>query len=235
MAQLKSDDINNLKKPQPASRTKEPAPHVKIRSRGGRPTKKAVEALEKRILDVAAHLFSTQGFAATTMEQVATECQAGKDTIYRRYASKRELFEALVKRAHREVLLELERVAATPGKPLEVLRNFARAILEVNMRPELSAIHRVALSEAMPTGGVVNAQTKDDPIMVLFASLFRAAQDDGVLIAGDSFEIAEQLLYATSIKPMLSAMMGRTEYVDQAAQDLYFDVAWSLFLSGAKS
>lgn len=235
MTQLKSDDMTNLKKLKPAPRAKGAASPSKSRSRGGRPTKQATEALEKRILDVAARLFATQGFAATTMEQVATECRAGKDTIYRRYASKRELFEAIMKRAQGEVLLDLERVASAQGKPLQVLRNFARALLEINMRPELSALHRVALSEAVPTGGVANAQTTEDPIMVLFASLFRAAQEDGAVIAGDSFEMAEQLLYATSVKPMLSAMMARTDYLDRAAQDIYFDMAWSLFLGGVKS
>lgn len=204
------------------------------KNRGGRPTKAATEALERRILEVAAELFASQGFAATTMEQVAAECQSGKDTIYRRYNSKAALFAALTTKARREVLPELEEIAASEGQTLAVLRQFARAMLSVNLRPELLALNRVALAEAVDMGEAARTPSTDDPIMTLFASLVRAAQIEGRLCDHDPLDLAEQLLYATSIKPLLSSMMGSTEFSEPAAQDAYFDRAWSLFLRGAQ-
>ncbi|TNJ43301.1 TetR/AcrR family transcriptional regulator [Phaeobacter sp. B1627] len=237
MAQLKSrnasPETTAQPKSQPLKTPADTAQAVTPKPRGGRPTKEAVLALERRILDVAARLFGAQGFAATTMEQVASDCQAGKDTLYRRYPSKTALFEALISRARREVLPELERIAAAPGTPLQVLRGYARALLAVNMRPELAALNRVALSEAVPMGGVRETPAAEDQIMVMFAALVAAAQDDGALSAGDPLEIAEQLLYATSIKPLLSVMMGQQTFLDSAAQDAYFEMAWTLALRGA--
>lgn len=204
------------------------------RPRGGRPTKAAAEALERRILEAAARLFASQGFAATTMEQIAAECQAGKDTIYRRYGSKAVLFEAVTTRARNEIMPELEQLAATKAPALEGLRRFARTLLSVNLRPELLALNRVALAEAVNIGEEARTPTKDDPIMILFVSLVRAAQIEGLLCDHDPMELAEQLLYATSIKPLLSSMMGRADFAETADQDAYFDRAWNMFLRGAQ-
>lgn len=65
-----------------------PAGETVRKAPGGRPTREAAAQLERRILAVAAELFAAQGYAATSMEQVAEICKAGKDTLYRRYASK---------------------------------------------------------------------------------------------------------------------------------------------------
>lgn len=203
------------------------------KSRGGRPTKQEALALEQKILDVAARHFAENGFAATTMEQIAADCQAGKDTIYRRYPSKAKLFEALMARGHQDLLPELEKVAHETGDPLAVLKKFARTMLSINLRPELIALNRVALGEAVAVGGAQRISSKDDPIMQRFGSLVQAAQTEGTFAQGDPLILAEQLLYATSIKPLILSMLGNTEFSDSSQQDNYFDMAWDLFLNGA--
>lgn len=202
------------------------------RPRGGRPTKQAAEELGQRILDTAARLFSSQGFAATTMEQVAAECGAGKDTIYRRYPSKAMLFTALMDQLRARVLAEIDEAMGEDGPPLERLRTYARTLLSINMRPELLALNRVALAEAVPSGGVGTPTAADDPFMVRFADLVRSAQTEGLVVTGDPLFIADQLLYATSIKPMIRAMLGDTQFTDLASQDLYFGQAWNLAMAG---
>lgn len=213
----------------PAKPATSPQP---ARSRGGRPTKKAAEELGQLILDTAARLFSEQGFAATTMEQVAAACGAGKDTIYRRYPSKAALFSALMEQLQTRVLSEIEGALSQDGPPLERLRSYSRKLLDINLRPELVALNRVALAEAVPIGGVRAPAMADDPLMVRFASLVRAAQTADLLIEGDPLFIAEQLLYATSIKPMIRSMLGETLFVDPNQQELYFAKAWDMALSG---
>ena len=234
MVPLKSSNTSTDIKRKPTAGSARNAARPERKKRGGRPAKQAAEALEHRILDVASELFCAQGFSATTMEQVARKCRAGKDTIYRRYPSKKDLFQALIIRARQEVLRDLKQIAAAPGEPLEILRNFARALLAVNLRPDLAALHRVTWSEAIPNGGLVTTKINEDPIMALLASLYLAAQNANALKEGDPLERAEQLLYATSIKPMLNAMRGSQEYVDPALQDTYFNMAWGLFLEGAQ-
>lgn len=205
---------------------------ARVRPRGGRPTKQAAEELGQFILDTSARLFSEQGFAATTMEQVAATCGAGKDTLYRRYPSKAALFTALMEQLRARVVAEIDSAMATEGPPLERLRAYARQLLAINLRPELMALNRVALAEAVPAGGVRAPAMADDPLMIRFADLVRAAQREGHLADGDALFLADQLLYATSIKPMIRSMLGDAQFSDPAEQERYFAQAWDLALSG---
>lgn len=215
--------------PAPARST---SPALQARPRGGRPTKQAAEELGQLILDTAARLFSEQGFAATTMEQVAGACGAGKDTIYRRYPSKAALFTALMDQLRARVVAEMEAAMSGDGEPLERLRAYARKMLAINLRPELMALNRVALAEAVPAGGVHAPAAGDDPLMIRFASLVREAQAKGQIAAGDPLFIAEQILYATSIKPMIRTMLGDPHFADLDRQERYFMQAWDIALSG---
>ncbi|CAM5775311.1 TetR/AcrR family transcriptional regulator [Mesorhizobium amorphae] len=203
------------------------------KSKGGRPSREAQAALNQRILDSAAELFAAQGFAATTMEQVASVCGAGKDTIYRRYASKSALFKALMEGLQAEVLTELDALMEIDSDASKRLKRFARALLSINLRPQMIALNRVALGEAVAFGGVQPTPTVESPIMERFASLVKQAQTAGVLKEGNAFFVAEQLLYATSIKPLISAMLGEARFVDPAEIERYFKQAWKLFLDGA--
>jgi TetR/AcrR family transcriptional regulator, regulator of autoinduction and epiphytic fitness len=204
-------------------------------SRGGRPTKHASEELGRRILDVSAELFASQGFSATSMEQVAAECNAGKDTLYRRYPSKTVLFTAMMEQFRAQVVRDLDETMKEDGAPLEALRRYARLLLSINLRPQLLSLNRVALGEAVTFGGVHPTPAESDPFMARFAALVSSAQRDGRLRKGDPLFIAEQLLYSTSIKPMIAAMLGQERFFDPVEQDRYFDMAWDLFMTGAVS
>lgn len=203
------------------------------RPKGGRPSKRAVEELNRRILDTAAGLFASQGFAATSMEQVAAACGAGKDTIYRRYPSKTALFKALMDGLQSQVLGELDEIMSASGTSSERLRRFARTLLSINLRPQMIALNRVALGEAVAFGGVQPTPPAQDPIMIRFAAVVEQAQADGAVAEGNPLFLAEQLLYATSIKPLISTMLGENRFSDLAEEEHYFDQALQLFLKGA--
>ncbi|TSH89048.1 TetR/AcrR family transcriptional regulator [Verticiella sediminum] len=190
--------------------------------------------MERRILDAAAGLFAAQGYAATSMEQVADACNAGKDTLYRRYPSKGALFTALMDACRADVLAELQACTSPAGPPLERLRQYARLLLEINLRPQLLALNRVALGEAIPAKGVQPTPTADDPFMRHMAELVREARAAGAIVESDALFIAEQLLYATSIKPLIATMLGETGYTAPTDRQAYFDRAWHLFMGGAQ-
>ncbi|OYR18617.1 bacterial regulatory, tetR family protein [Brucella rhizosphaerae] len=203
------------------------------KSRGGRPSKQAVEELNRRILETAAGLFAAQGFAATSMEQIAASCGAGKDTIYRRYPSKAALFADLIQGLQSEVINELDGLLAITDTSLERLRRYAFALLAINLRPQMIALNRVALSEAVVAGAIKPTPSAQDPIMKRFTTLVAQAQSDGLLSEEDPLFTADQLLYATSIKPLISTMLGESTFSSFDEQQRYFDQAWKLFLSGA--
>ena len=54
----------------------------------GRPQQREAQALIARILETAARLFKEQGYAATSIEQIASLSGSGKQTIYRRFSTR---------------------------------------------------------------------------------------------------------------------------------------------------
>lgn len=206
------------------------------RPRVGRPPKEDAAATSNRIIDVAAQLFARQGFAGTSVEQVAAACCAGKDTIYRRFPSKIALFEAVVERMRARTLARLDAqldLAAGDGDSLARLKRLARWFLGVNLDAEMVAFNRIALSEAVVFGEGRHDQWERDPIMDRLIALVGQAQADGMLAAGDPALLAAHLLHSIVFGPLNDAMMGRGTYAAASDQDAHFERTWPLFLTGA--
>lgn len=208
----------------------------RTKARIGRPPKEDAAETANRIIDTAAQLFAAQGFAATSIEQVASACSAGKDTIYRRFPSKVALFEAVVERLRGRTLERLEQeidAADGDGDALARLRRIARWCLAVNLDPEMIAFNRIALSEAIVFGEGHHDQWESDPIMDRLITLVSQAQAAGTLIDGPPRALAIHLLHSIVFGPSNDAMMGRSTYASGEARDQFFDQAWTLFLRGA--
>lgn len=189
-----------------------------------------------RIIDTAAGLFAAQGFAGTSMEQVASACQSGKDTIYRRFPSKLALFGAVLEHAHARWMTELNRfVEKLPkdGDALDRLKRVARWFLEVNLDPQLVAFKRISITESFVFSGKVQPGAQDDPFMKLLMSYVAAAQDDGQIASGDRWFIATQLVHSIVSLPLNETLVGSTAYATKSVRDRHFKKAWELFLSGA--
>jgi AcrR family transcriptional regulator len=86
--------------------------------RSGRPDGKASETLDRHILATASRLFIENGYAGTSIEQVAAEVGAGKQTIYRRYGSKEALFKAAITNLDEMLLGSAAIAEASPTDPL---------------------------------------------------------------------------------------------------------------------
>lgn len=198
--------------------------------RGGRPTRDESERLAAEILEQARRLFIAQGLAATTMEQVIAACGIGKDTLYRRYPTKEALFAAVVEKARERAVAWLEAADAdSPEQPLERVRHLARWLLDVNLDPELLALKREAVLEAMRDRPVAH----EDPFTPRLREAIAAADAAGLLTAPDPDFTAAQLVAAVVLGPNNDALMGGSALSDPDARAVWFEKAWRLFISGA--
>lgn len=204
--------------------------------RGGRPTKAEAQLVEDRILAVAADLFAKDGYAATSVERVASMCGAGKDTIYRRYPSKRALFDAVLERSRSRIVVRLSEIEVS--KPdhgsLSQLRDLTRCLLDINLDPELVAFKRIALSEMLVSDGS-RAGPGPDAIMNLLHLRVTQAQEDRYLLAGDPNFLTDHLINSIIVGPTTLAMFGFKPLSSVQERQSYFDKAWKLFLGGAGS
>lgn len=62
----------------------------------------------EQLLDVAAELFATKGYAGATTAQIAKEAGVTEPIIYRHFKSKRDLFVALIERTGKQTLEQWE-------------------------------------------------------------------------------------------------------------------------------
>jgi TetR/AcrR family transcriptional regulator, mexJK operon transcriptional repressor len=115
--------------------------------RSGRPPRERAQELPALILDVAEALFIEHGYAATSMQMIATRARATKRTLYVKVGDKRALFDAVIRRALAGGQ-ELSR-GHDPAAPAEVtLEKVARLMLAVALNPVFIGLRRVVIAEA---------------------------------------------------------------------------------------
>gem|GEM_PF-339850 len=76
----------------------------------------------EQLLDVAAELFAKEGYARATTAQLAKAAGVTEPIIYRHFASKRDLFVALVERTADQTLQQWEELLKSAMDPAERLR-----------------------------------------------------------------------------------------------------------------
>lgn len=85
------------------------------------PRRTRLPAEERRALIVAAgaRLFAARGYAATTLEEIASAAGVTKPVLYRHFASKRDLYLALLAKHRRDLPSFFEGVRLTGGESPE--------------------------------------------------------------------------------------------------------------------
>src|SRR5260370_13298345 len=70
-------------------------------------------ATTEAILKAGRRLFGEQGFAATTMDDIAEAARVAKGAVYHHFATKETVFEAVFDQVSRDLVLEIDRAART--------------------------------------------------------------------------------------------------------------------------
>jgi AcrR family transcriptional regulator len=88
------------------------------------------EARREAILDAAARIFSRKSFFEATLEEIATEAELAKGTLYNYYKDKPDIFASLMARGQREFQENLEQSIGQGGG----LEATLRRIFEMSLR-----------------------------------------------------------------------------------------------------
>lgn len=156
----------------------------------------------ERILVAAQRLFLQHGYLATSTDAVLTEAGiASKETLYRYYGSKEELFTAVLRRLTLEQQDVAEKVAtlSTPHNLAELrqmLTDLAHAILTRMSQPEYLAMLRIILTEAprFPQLGSLFVSTVPQRGIALIITLLREARTHEIIAEVDLEAAARMLL-----------------------------------------
>ena len=115
----------------------------------GRPKSDDVAAIEQKLLTVALHEFIEHGYGATSLNQIIRATGMSKTTLYARYASKEDLFRAII----REQVLQghgalLFRPSGSRLNIREGLEAYANRMLEISLEGDLLKVNRLIHSES---------------------------------------------------------------------------------------
>lgn len=147
------------------------------------------DAKSQAIRQAARLLFLGQGFAATTLDQVAARAGVSKATIYARYRQKEEVLADVLDDLLREWDAPL--APATPVTTLDELRAGLLALAEQTaarlMRPEGLSLVRMLIAEmnTQPELGELFVRAVPGPLLTRAGALLGAAQAAGLLRPAD--------------------------------------------------
>lgn len=204
-----------------------------IRQRNaGRPNRHDSENLPDLILDAAERLFLSQGYRATSMNQIATASGVTKRTLYVKIGDKDALFAAAVRRMlarRRENLM----AKVTQGALQARLVEFGQASLTLALDPAVVQLHRVVVAEA-PRFPALAKLMEEQINSGARATLARFLEDEakqGNLTIGDPV-VAAQLLFIMMIgQPQRAVLFGLEPWAPARCRQ-WIETCVEMFLKG---
>lgn len=141
-------------------------------------------AKRRQITDAARTLFLAQGFARTTMDAITAEAGVSKQTLYAYFPSKTDLLIAILDELEGSVPAPPRLAPPSTREELrDALLTFAEGITNTLLRPEMIAVLRLVIGEAVHLPEVRSILVEALPLALINRStaLLRAAEANGVL------------------------------------------------------
>jgi len=149
----------------------------------------------QEIVEAALHLFQTQGYERTAVQDVMGHLGIAKGTIYHYFDSKEALLEAVIARVVDEDVERLQALMTTlSGNALDKIRILIAAgnAATKNQADLLGQLHRPA-NTGMHTRILAASLNRQAP---LFAALIQQGRDEGLFQTEAPLECAEFILAA---------------------------------------
>lgn len=185
---------------------------------------------EQELLQAAREIFFSHGVNAATMDDIARRASSSKATLYRRYKTKEELFEAIILESANGLAEELEQFELNIDKPLESLRNAAHHVRKALTTPDHINVYRQIIAEMArqpdlcihARGLITEALTRR--LTAFFEQLIARGlmHHDYPHQAATTFV----LISAGGIRPLVNAMESRQE------EDLRLKADLKMFFAG---
>jgi AcrR family transcriptional regulator len=203
------------------------------RGPGGRPTREEAERRHNSLLETAFRLFLERGWEGTSVDEIARQSGVAKGFIYARYPDKTALFVGAIRRLMEEAMGKLQVADPLPDDVEEGLCLFARRMLDIVLKPEAVAFHRLFIAEAPRFPDLARHFIARNPARDLIMDVLANYVDRGALTSGDNRMRAEHFAILVVGIPRMLALMGAREPPEQEEQRLR--AAVRQFLDGCRA
>jgi AcrR family transcriptional regulator len=204
------------------------------RGPGGRLTRQEAERRHHKLLAAAARLFLEKGWDGASVDEIARDSGVAKRFIYARYPDKAALFTGAFERFIEEQIEILRIFEPPPEDAEEGLCALGRRLLDLALRPEVLAFHRLFIAVAPTFPGLAKLfveRNRDRPINEIIRVLAIYA-DRGMIEFGDPELLAEQFFILVAGASQRMALFGSRE--EAAQEDRRLEAAVHLFLDGCR-
>jgi len=152
------------------------------------------------ILEIARAAFLHDGYAATSMSQIAARVGGSKATLYNYFPSKKDLFVAVADLESTNIFDHLFDVSEIVGDIRAALTNLCRSFLTVLLSEEMIASYRLIVAESVrfPEIGHAVYELGVKRGLERFAAYFKQAMDTGALRPANALIAAELFLDLTA-------------------------------------
>ncbi len=142
-------------------------------------------AREQRILTEAAELFTSRGYAATGIEQIAGAAGLAVGTIYNYFPSKAEILLAILRRDTQTTLAGVERILKHPLDPTEAMARLCDVYLNLIGRHD-RRLWRELLAAALANPDTIapGALQEDLRLLAQIVTVIEELQTRGLLDPG---------------------------------------------------
>ena len=166
--------------------------------------------MRQRILGAAFKAFTENGYAGTSTLDIATRAKVSKRDLYTNFASKQEMLVTCIRSRSNKMQLPDEFLTPQSRRALtSALKSFAVTLLTEATHPSVTAMFRLAISEAGRSPEVAQAlEEVREGNRRIVRDLISHAQSLGFLAAGDATEMAGEFLALLWEDLQVSLLMG---------------------------
>ena len=204
------------------------------RGPGGRPTRQEAERRHHNLLAAAARLFLEKGWDGASVDEIARDSGVAKRFIYARYPDKAALFAGAFERFIEEQIGILRIFEPPPEEVEDGLYALGRRLLDLALRPEVLAFHRLFIAEAPRFPSLAKLfveRNRHRPLSEVIRVLAVYA-DRGKIEFGDAELLAEQFFILVAGLPQRMALLIGPEESPQ--DDRRLEATVRLFLYGCR-
>lgn len=193
---------------------------------------KQKEQRKEAILVAAMQRFESNGYSATTVEQIAADAGVSAPTVFNYFGNKQEILFALVDRADRRAIVETQIHIPTFNNAVDALCNLQATVMQRELEALPISIWRELVNVSVSSTLSEGMELLNQRLASEIATLLRELQQRGMLNSDFDADFAAEFLNDCSA--LLFARLVRQDAPDYAAHATQVRRAAQLVFSGLR-
>lgn len=192
------------------------------------------EILTEHLLDIAASFFLKNGFAGSSVSEMARQARASKESFYSRYATKEDLFRAVIRRQTDRMAEHMKALFLSDAPTAVTLTSFGEGLLERFMAEDTITLQRTISLDAgkFPELARIFYELGPAPMIAALSRYLEEQVSKGKLRKLDPESAAHQFMGLINSETMLKVTLGIAAKPSKDIQRRRVKSAVDVFLHG---